>query len=166
MASQKSDLIAATAFLGGAAVMVYESFSDVYQTSGAGVAQNAVFYPRIVLAAIALLALLLAASALTRGRQPSKAQASATLADEGAAAFGWKPVIAIVMSTTIYAALMPFAGFLVSTLLFVAVAPLLLGFRRWKVLALMIALFPLGSWLLFTRMIHIPLPASTLSILG
>ncbi len=166
MDSRKSDLIAAAAFLAGAAAMAYESFSEVYQASGAGVAHDAVFYPRIVLAAIVLLALLLAASALSRGRGTRESRKPAPQADAVAAPFGWKPVVAIVVATAVYAALMPTAGYLVSTLMFVAMVPPLLGFRRWKALALTVLLFPLASWLLFTRVIAIPLPAGVLSFLG
>ncbi len=157
MDSRKTDLIAAAAFLATAAVMIRESFDEIYQASGVGVAQDAVFYPRIVLGAIVALALMLALQAWLGARPPSQAED---------APFRWRPVIAIIASTASYAALIPLAGYLMSTLLFVAVVPVLLGFRHWRAWALTVVLFPLGSWLLFTRVIKIPLPTGTFSFLG
>jgi putative tricarboxylic transport membrane protein len=142
------DLIAATAFLAGVAVMTWESYADTYLETGQGVAHDAVFYPRILLGVIALLAIMLGVSALARHSS----------ADAPIAAMRWRVAAALVVATSLYVVMMPLFGFLATTIVFVAVVPVLLGFRRWIMLAIVIALFPLVSWWLFVSFIGIPLP--------
>jgi hypothetical protein len=163
------DLLGAGAFLAGAAAMGWESFSDVYRGTDVGVAHNAVFYPRIVLTITAVLALVLAGRALlARARLPGPNTVAARRLDvtpEGPA-LSWRPVCWLIGASIAYVASMQVLGYVAATTAFTAVTPALLGFRRWKTLALVALLYPLGTWLLFAQVIRIPLPVAGLPGLG
>ena len=151
MRQRTPDLIAATAFLAGVAVLTWESQAEVYLESGQSLAHNAVFYPRILLGLTALLASMLFVAALSRRGVRVRA---------GATSYGRVAALAGVVS--LYVIAMPLLGFLASTIAFLAIAPVMLGFRGWVTIALVAALFPLVSWWLFVSFLKIPLPGATM----
>ncbi len=163
------DLLGAGAFLAGAAAMGWESFSDAYRGTGVGVAHNAVFYPRIVLAITAALALVLAGRALLARARLLRLRTGTGRMTEVAPrerSLRWRAVWWMIGASIAYVASMPVLGYVAATTAFIVIVPALLGFRRWKVLALVALLYPMGTWVLFAWLIRIPLPAAGLPGLG
>ncbi|MGE0313164.1 MAG: tripartite tricarboxylate transporter TctB family protein [Lautropia sp.] len=161
MRAPARELTAAAAFLAFAATMAVESCSDAYRSTGAGVAHDAVFYPRLVIAAIATLSLLIGARALMALLHPAApgAQAPGTPAP---GRWAWRPAIGLVLACCGYVGLMQVAGFAIATAGFALVAPAVLGLRDLRVAALVAVLFPAGAWVLFAWVIRIPLPGGSL----
>lgn len=159
MRPHASDLLAAVGFLAGAGVMISESFSEDYRSTGVGVAHDAVFYPRIVLALIVVLALLLAVRAIRAGVSAQHA----TRDDAGThpVSARWLPATGMIMAAVGYAVLLQGIGYIAATFVFVAVTPILLGFRQWAPMIITTLLFPLASWFLFAKVIGIPLPSGS-----
>ncbi len=151
MRARTRDLITAAAFLVAAVAMARESMSELYSPVGASIANDPVFYPRILLAVIAILAGTLFVSAWRTRQEPVRT-----------ASLHWRAAGTMMVAATLYVAAMPWLGFVASTAVFLAIAPVLMGFRRWVALALVAVVMPLVCWLVFVRLIRIPLPAATL----
>ncbi len=150
------DLAAVAGFLTLAAVMGVESCSDTYQGSGAGLAQDAVFFPRLVIGAIAVLALSLGVRTIMAGGRPTDHDPVAR------PPWSWRRAGGLALACCVYVGLMPVIGFLLATLVFSLVTPAILGSRNSRVALLVALLFPAGAWLLFAWMIRIPLPVGQL----
>ncbi len=152
MRAPARDLTAVAAFLALAVLMATESCSDVYRSTSAGVAHDPVFYPRIVIAAIVLLSLAIGVRALLAWRGADAA------GGRGDARYGWRLAAGLAIACCGYVALMPVTGFLVATLAFSLVAPVVLGLRDRRAALLVAVGFPAAAWVLFAWVIRIPLP--------
>jgi hypothetical protein len=113
---------------------------------------DSMYWPRLVLWSLLAFSLILSADRLwSRLLVPDEPS------DDAAAASGSFPVIALACCA-VYFVLIGLIGFLISTVLFCAAFPVLLGIRDWRRLAI----FSLGLtgavWLLVTVLMHVALP--------
>ncbi|MBJ3775616.1 tripartite tricarboxylate transporter TctB family protein [Acuticoccus mangrovi] len=148
MSTRIADLIFAAVLLVVCAVLFLETLSDVYQRTGLGTAYNAVFYPRILLAVLALLSVALIAKALVG---PS----AALRLDLSRYAL---PVGGSLVLTTGYALFFTRLPFVPAAILYSAAVGLILGYRRLTVLAATAIAMPLGLFLLFESVLGVQLP--------
>lgn len=106
------------------------------------------FFPRILLVAWTLLALVVMLRGLREspiGRVSRRALAR---------------VLGTMAVTGLYVAAVLYAGFLIATSGFVLALPLVLGYRKPGPLVLLFALFPVSVWWLFDKVFKIILPTS------
>lgn len=65
----------------------------------------------------------------------------------------------LVGSMTVYMILLLLdVGFMISTIPFLAATSLLLGYRKWKVMALSFVIILLSTYFVFFRMLQVPMP--------
>ncbi|MCL4748105.1 MAG: tripartite tricarboxylate transporter TctB family protein, partial [Burkholderiaceae bacterium] len=100
MGTRSQDLISAAVFLAAAAAMAWESSSELYSQAGASIAHDPVFYPRILLVAVAILAVSLIVSALRRKYEPVPI-----------VSLRWRAAGTLMVAATLYVAAMPWLGF-------------------------------------------------------
>ena len=112
---------------------------------------DSMYWPRLVLWSLLVFSLILSADRLWSRPVPDEPS------DDATAASGSFPVIALACCA-VYFVLIGLTGFLISTLLFCATFPVLLGIRDWK----RVATFSLGVtaavWLLVIVLMHVALP--------
>nr|WP_272213796.1 tripartite tricarboxylate transporter TctB family protein [Marinicella sp. W31]MDC2879748.1 tripartite tricarboxylate transporter TctB family protein [Marinicella sp. W31] len=126
-------------------VFTIQTFEEISAFARASQGKGPFFFPRFVLAAMALLLLLLLPG-LRRG-----SRALPPLAPAG-------KMLALMAATATYCALMPFIGFLAASVLFAIAVPLVLG-RRDTILLVAVAIsYSLAVWFLFERVFLILLP--------
>ena len=143
-----ADLTLAAALLVLAGVLYAETRSDIYQHTGLGTAFNAVFYPRILLAILALLAVALIAQALLVPAGRFEAGLSRHVV----------PVGGTVGLTILYGAVFTHVPFVVAAALYGAAVALILGYRRFYVLAATAIAVPLFLALIFEGALGVRLP--------
>ncbi len=135
------------AFLLGAAVLWWESTGEQYAGTGTGTANNAVFYPRILLIGVFVLATTVVVVGMARRGDPVDP-------------LDWRTLGAMLAVTAAYALLIPEIGFLFSSILYCVATPLLLGYRRWVVVLPVAAIFPTVAWYTFWIVLKMSLPRS------
>ncbi len=83
---------------------------------------------------------------------------------KGAEAFGaiWRPII-MMTGLIVYVALLNIIGYLLATIILSIVLLRVLGTKRVWSLALAALIMALGSYILFDRLLNVPLPAGILS---
>ena len=145
------DLLSAVAFLLAIGVMAWQSHVATFFPAGPGLAHDPVFYPRVLLAVAALLATVLLVQSLLRLREPERAQP-----------LRWRILLGMILATSGYVLLLPVLGYALASGLFVLTASLVLGYRRWLPVSVVVVLFPLVSWYVFVAVMGIPLPAGEL----
>jgi hypothetical protein len=108
------------------------------------------FYPRIVLAITAVLALALLAFSLVRAPEAEKGRAN------------YRLVLALFAVFFLYVGVLPFAGFRIATLLFVAAAQSVLepprSAKGWAIVAATAVITTLVTYVLFERYLQVLLP--------
>lgn len=112
---------------------------------------DSMYWPRLVLCALLVFSIILSAERLWLRLIPNEPS------DDESTASGRLPVIALA-SCAIYFVLIGLTGFLLSTLLFCATLPLLLGIRDWKQLAVFSFGVTGAVWLLVIVLMHVALP--------
>ncbi|MGQ9371269.1 tripartite tricarboxylate transporter TctB family protein [Azospirillum sp. ST 5-10] len=146
--SQGSLAAAVAGGLLGAAVLFWvETFRDDYHLSRAVQGVGPAFFPRIVLSGMAVLAVVVIVGELRRRRVP-------------AATEGLGKAAAAIALTVLYGLAVDRLGFLLASIGFVATLPVLLGYRRWPVLAVVAVANAVAVWLVFERLLLIILPHS------
>ena len=135
------------AFLLGAAALWWESTSEKYAFTGTGTVKNAVFYPRILLIGVFILATVVVVRGLVRRGEPVERS-------------DWLTLAGMVVVTSAYTLLLPQIGFLFSSVLFVAVLPVLLGYRHLFVVLPLAVIFPSLTWYIFWITLKMSLPKS------
>lgn len=112
-------------------------------------AAEAQMFPRLVLVALGLLALLLLVRGLRAG--PLRAQ---TRVIETHAAFA-----AFIGTTVVYGVAVGYLGFFTSSVVYIPLVARLIGLRSAKLNALVTGVFLLVTWLIFVALFARPLPA-------
>lgn len=112
------------------------------------------FYPRVVLAVLVVLSLIMVVSGL-------RAPAAARVPDWRAWFARYRPIVAVFALFGLYVLAMPVLGYPLSTVLFVAVMQWLLGRRGWRRLPAVLAVAvgtALVTWVVFERYLFVFLP--------
>jgi len=125
-----------------------ESFDEAYAVSEVSAGRGPMFYPRILLVAWTLLALVVTLRGL---REPPIGGVNRRVV---------ATVLATIAVTGLYVAGILAAGFLIASLGFVLALPLVLGYRKPMTLGALVAIFPVSVWWLFDRLFKIILPTS------
>ncbi|WP_223426099.1 tripartite tricarboxylate transporter TctB family protein [Tateyamaria pelophila] len=129
------------------AYLLYHTFADVYQTSILTAGRGPVFFPRIILAAMAVLSLMVTIEGLRE--KGAEFRPREILAAGGAIVFSGVYILSINS-----------AGFVIPSMIFTFLMPFVLGYRGiWIALAIAI-LYPLSIWYLFEKVFLIILPSS------
>lgn len=137
----------ALAILALAALLFSQTFAEISAFARASQGQGPFFYPRFIIAAIALLGVLMILRPVP-GSEPVPSGAGL-----------WR-LLGLVLAVMAYALGLSLAGFLISSLIFACLTPLFLGYRRLAVTALVAAVFCVSVWYLFENAFLILLPRS------
>lgn len=127
--------------------LISHTYDDVYQTSLLTAGRGPVFFPRIVLAAMAVFSLVVILQGMAEQRTT----------------LPWRhllPIAATVAATGAYIAAIDVAGFLIATVVYTATLPWLLGYRRPLPVLLVALLYPVIVWFVFEKVFLIILPSS------
>ncbi len=129
------------------AFLIHHTFADAYQTSILTAGRGPVFFPRILLAAMAGLSLLVFIEGLReRTARPVPREILAA-------------TVAIVL-TGGYILSISAAGFLIPTVIFTFLMPFVLGYRNLLVVLSIAIIYPLAIWYIFEKVFLIILPSS------
>ncbi len=128
--------------------LFHHTFDDAYQTSILTAGRGPMFFPRIILAAMLLLSLLVIVQGFHE--RPGTTIPARTVLT----------MIAVILVTGIYIHAIGTVGFLLSTTAFTFVLPLLLGYRNLPVITVIAAVYPFIIWYVFDRIFLIILPTS------
>lgn len=141
-----------TAVIGGVALLVtgflyYHTFDEAYTVSRLTAGRGPVFYPRILLAAMGLFAVLVIVEGLK---------------EKPVSIVGAQPLVVLgtLGLTGLYILSVTWAGFLISTVVFVFMLPWLLGYRNGPVIAAVAAVYPVVVWYMFEKVFRVILPSS------
>lgn len=148
MNSKAGDLILAGILLTLSAVFYLETLSEAYHDTGLATLNNAVFYPRILLLALALLSVGMMVQAWLRWDQGHNVSLVQYLV----------PVGGVLVFTILFAMIFMVVPFVLSGTLYCAGIGLLLGYRRHLILLLISVAVPGGIWLIFEMILGIQLP--------
>jgi len=141
-----TSIIGITFVLAGA-FLFYHTFHPDYAVSIATAGRGPVFFPRILLG----LMLVLSLAVVFEGRNEQQSPISR------------KQLITVVLTlgvTAAYIYSITAAGFLISTIACTLILPGLLGYRNWKMVLAVSAVYPVSVWYLFDRIFKIILPVS------
>lgn len=127
--------------------LIWHTFDDVYQTSILTAGRGPVFFPRIVLGAMAVFSLIVIVEGLGETSDPMRLNAFAAVG----------PAVAL---TGAYIFSISWAGFVIPTLLFTTLLPFILGYRKWKTVLTISVIYTLSVWYVFEKVFLIILPSS------
>ncbi len=140
-------LLVGLAFAAATVALGLHSFSDIYETAYQTAGRGPVFFPRILLSAMLLLSLLVVLDGLRQ--KPLQLPARET-----------RTVLAAIAVTALYVFSITAIGFLLATVVFLFLLPLILGYRRLVILAPFSLGYAIGTWYLFEEVFQIILPKS------
>ena len=127
--------------------LIWHTFDDVYQTSILTAGRGPVFFPRIVLGAMAVFSLIVIIEGLGETSDPMRLNAFAAVG------------LAVAL-TGAYIFSINWAGFVIPTLLFTTLLPFILGYRKWKTVLTISVIYTLSVWYVFEKVFLIILPSS------
>ena len=127
--------------------LIWHTFDDVYQTSILTAGRGPVFFPRIVLGAMAVFSLIVIIEGLGETSDPMRLNAFAAVG------------LAVAL-TGAYIFSIDWAGFVIPTLLFTTLLPFILGYRKWKTVLTISVIYTLSVWYVFEKVFLIILPSS------
>jgi putative tricarboxylic transport membrane protein len=127
--------------------LIWHTFDDVYQTSILTAGRGPVFFPRIVLGAMAVFSLTVIVEGLGETSDPMRLNAFAAVG------------LAVAL-TGAYIFSINWAGFVIPTLLFTTLLPFILGYRKWKTVLTISVIYTLSVWYVFEKVFLIILPSS------
>lgn len=141
-----------------------DSFT-IFQSTITAPMADASFFPRVLSGALAISSIYLIGKGIRK-----KAAAKETTAKgpdvEGEAIHGEKPVLMMIVATTLYIILTPIIGYLVTTLIFMSCTSLylgkIIGKKRWKVTILIVISISVLAYVLFTFVLSVFLPQGIL----
>lgn len=148
MNSRTVEIIFAIALLAIVGFLFTETFQSGRLGTGAGGAGGSVFYPRILLIVLALLALGVIAQALLTPPQPLKPFMAGTT----------MPVFGTIALTIIYAVLFSHVPFVPGAIAYCALMALTLGYRRFIALTATLLVVPLTLYGVFQLLLGSRLP--------
>ncbi|WP_157966478.1 tripartite tricarboxylate transporter TctB family protein [Oceanibium sediminis] len=141
------DFIFAFGALVIAAVFWVESLSPRYESDlFAGFGLNALQFPRVLLGIWTGLALLLLLQSVVK------------TACDAATPIDWRPAIYGMCGAFGYFFAMIYAGFFVASVIFMFVMPAVLGYRKYRLLAVLSPVITAGVWVVFVHLLQIQLP--------
>ena len=150
----------ATLALGTALFLFWHTFDPVYDTAFAAAGRGPVFYPRILLGIIIVLAATIALQSLF---QTVRVQASGRPTDAATNRASWRALPALLAAITLTAGyVMAFsaAGYLLSTIVYALLLPLVFGYRNPLVIGAFALSYAVATWYLFEKVFLIILPKS------
>ena len=127
------------------------TFGEVSAFARQSAGRGPFFFPRIVLIALLVAECFLLWSAFSPPGEDERRPVS------------WKFAL-LILATAAYCALIPVAGFLISSAVYGFAVPVLLGRRDVILLAVVSLVYSIALWLLFERVFLIILPASPFDI--
>ena len=127
--------------------LIVHTFDKAYNISVLTAGRGPVFFPRFVLAAMLLFSLLVIQTGI--GKKPDPISMKSLLTVLGAIAVSGLYIGSIVT-----------IGFLISTIAFSIVLPVLLGYRNWIVTIAAGVIYPIVVWYVFQKVFLIVLPSS------
>ncbi len=134
-------ILLATAFL------FYHTFGEAYQTSILTAGRGPVFFPRIVLAAMALFSVIVIVEGMKE--------------EDDAPDFRTLLVISTAIGLTgAYIFSIEWAGFVIPTMIFTFLLPFVIGYRKWLMSLSISIVYTLGVWYIFEKVFLIILPSS------
>lgn len=144
--------ISFSSFVGGlffltTAFLFLHTFDAAYQTSILTAGRGPVFFPRIILGAMALFSLIVIVEGFAEEREVSGRN-------------GFVVMIAAIAITGGYILSINMAGFVIPTLIFTFVLPFILGYTRWKITLVIAIIYTFAVWYIFERVFLIILPSS------
>jgi putative tricarboxylic transport membrane protein len=129
------------------AFLFHHTFADAYQTSILTAGRGPVFFPRIILAAMAVLSLMVTIEGL---REKGFEFRPREILVAGAA----------IMLTGGYIFSISAAGFLIPTAIFTFLMPFVLGYRSVPMALILALIYPPAVWYIFEKVFLIILPSS------
>lgn len=129
--------------------LIWDTFSAGYHTSLIVAGRGPVFYPRIILVSMLLLALIVLWQSHAQPSGPSVVDLGAMVR-----------LMAAIVLTGLYVFAITQAGFVLSTLIYTALLPLLMNYRRPIVILLLAIIYTLAIWYIFEKVFLIVLPSS------
>jgi len=141
-----------TTVIGGAfflttAAFFFHTFDPAYNVSAVTAGKGPVFFPRILLVLMALFSLGVIWQGTREAFQPiARAQ--------------FYHALGAIALTGIYIFAITWAGFLISSVVFIFALPWVLNYRNLKVIAAITAVYPVATWYLFEKVFKIILPSS------
>ena len=129
------------------AYLFFHTFDEVYQTSILTAGRGPVFFPRIILGAMALFSLIVIFEGL--GAENDRLGLNALLV-----------VLAAIVVTGGYIFSITWAGFVLPTMLFTFLLPFILGYRNWLIGLMVALIYTVAVWYIFEMVFLIILPSS------
>lgn len=144
--------ISFSSFVGGlflltTAFLFLHTFDAAYQTSILTAGRGPVFFPRIILGAMALFSLIVIVEGFAEESEVGGRN-------------GFVVMIAAIAITGGYILSINMAGFVIPTLIFTFVLPFILGYKRWKITLIITIIYTFAVWYIFERVFLIILPSS------
>ncbi|WP_419737846.1 tripartite tricarboxylate transporter TctB family protein [Ruegeria sp.] len=127
--------------------LFYHTFDAAYQTSILTAGRGPVFFPRIVLGAMAVFSLVVIAEGFA----------------EESDGLGRNALVVVAVAIAItggYIFSINWAGFVIPTLIFTFVLPFVLGYRNWKITLVISIIYTFSVWYIFEKVFLIILPSS------
>jgi putative tricarboxylic transport membrane protein len=131
------------------AILFASTFDPRYTGMGIGSDFSPMFFPRVLLALWMGLSIVIAARCML-----------ANLPDEVLPAQRWSRLAAVCIAVAVFTWLMEAIGFLLAMIPACVVVGLLFGYRRPGPLIGFSVVFPVAIWLIFVKVIQVPLPYS------
>ena len=156
----KKDLVVGVLLLGVSAYTAYQASNLPIGRLGS---PQAGFFPLLLAALLAVLALIILGQSAIKGKNREKNQVKTTFVEPG----NWKRVIVTLGTLFAFVVFFEFLGFLISTFLLIAFLLWGSGTRKYSEVALVASLTSLISYLIFIILLKTPLPSGILgTILG
>lgn len=129
------------------AYLFFHTFEAAYQTSILTAGRGPVFFPRIILGAMALFSCVVIVEGLGEETEVPSRKAMQVL-------------LAAIGVTGGYILSINWAGFVIPTLLFTLILPLILGYRNWLLTLAISVIYTFAVWYIFEKVFLIILPSS------
>ncbi|NIA71426.1 tripartite tricarboxylate transporter TctB family protein [Pelagibius litoralis] len=139
--------------LAASTFMLWHTFDPAYDTAFASAGRGPVFFPRILLVIMLMLSAAVLAQSVTRPRVP----------ETETAALAWRALLSVLLAavaTGLYLYLIYVIGYLLASIAFSFVLPVVFGYRRWVVTATFAAVYATATWYVFEMIFRIVLPKS------
>lgn len=140
--------VVGTVILAITVYLFYHTFDEVYQTSILTAGRGPVFFPRIILGGMLLFSVVVILEGVNE--EPAAGLAPKSLA----------LIVSVILLTGIYIYSIGAAGFLISTIVFTFLLPLLLGYRNLLICGAIAIIYPFVVWYVFEKVFLIILPTS------
>lgn len=134
------------------AYLFYHTFDGAYQTSILTAGRGPIFFPRIVLGMMFLFCLITLFESGIKSRSVDNLKGGA-----GMAPWVLLPAIAV---TGGYILSINWAGFVIPTMIFTFLLPLILGYRNWLITVIISISYTIFVWYIFEKIFLIILPSS------